>query len=490
MRTPTLIMKRAVMTRYPKSGKGNKWTVKELDAIRPEWKGDQINDGCGLTGEVRVNSGEVSITFRYAFKWEGKVCWHYCGAYPSTEMACIRSERDKARDLIKAGVNPNSEKVVARIDAQAVIDEKIRAEQHRRSEKRTFRDLYDIWIIDGVSRNDGNRYIMGSFCKHALPDLGDIEIRHLTEHHLRDVYRKIIGAGKIATAVELSKDIGQMLRWAEKRKPWRALLIDGNPSDLVEIKKLLPGDYVKERKRLLSTDEIVNLKRIFDMTEEVYIASPRKYDAERALPRTSQIAIWVCLSTLCRTGELHMTEWKHVDFKKRTWFIPAQNTKGERGKKRDQLVYLSDFTLNHFRQLYVLTGHSRWAFPGKNIDNHICIKDLSKKVGDRQIQFKCRKKKQKNRLESNSLVLGEDEWTPHDLRRTGATMMQKLGVTREVVNLCQNHVVGSVVDRSYLLDEYADAKRSAWNSLGNRLEEMMEQGCSAQVIRRVVGLVE
>jgi hypothetical protein len=51
-------------------------------------------------------------------------------------------------------------------------------------------------------------------------------------------------------------------------------------------------------------------------------------------------------------------------------------------------------------------------------------------------------------------------------------------------------VVGSVVDRSYLLDEYADAKRSAWNSLGNRLEEMMEQGCSAQVIRRVVGLVE
>ena len=51
--------------------------------------------------------------------------------------------------------------------------------------------------------------------------------------------------------------------------------------------------------------------------------------------------------------------------------------------------------------------------------------------------------------------------------------MQKLKVSREVVNLCQNHVIGSKVDRVYLLDDYADEKREAWNKLGDRLETIL-----------------
>jgi integrase len=70
-------------------------------------------------------------------------------------------------------------------------------------------------------------------------------------------------------------------------------------------------------------------------------------------------------------------------------------------------------------------------------------------------------------------VVGDEEWTPHDLRRTGATLMQKLKINREVINLCQNHVIGSKVDRVYLLDDYADEKRDAWNKLGDRLETIL-----------------
>ena len=60
-----------------------------------------------------------------------------------------------------------------------------------------------------------------------------------------------------------------------------------------------------------------------------------------------------------------------------------------------------------------------------------------------------------------------------ETRRTGATMMQELKITRDVINLCQNHVVGSKVDRSYLHYEYADEKREAWITLGNRIEAML-----------------
>lgn len=460
------------MTRYPKSGKGSKWTIKELAAIKPEWKGDTLSDGEGLSGEVRF-SGSVSIHFRYAFKWADKVAWHYCGAYPANDMTTIREERDKARALVKAGIDPRANKKVVKIEAQAAIVEVIRADEQKRTEALTFNDLYKVWIKDGVNRSDGNKYITQSFGKHAIPVLGNIEVRHLTENHLRDVYRAIIAAGKTATAVELSKDIGQMLRWAEKRKPWRALLIDGNPAELVDIKQLVPNDYTKERKRQLSIEEIIKLQTIFDTTAQNYADAAQKIGTERPLKKEAQIALWLCLGTICRIGELLMTEWKHVNFEQRTWFIPAANTKGERGRKCDQLVYLSDFTLDQFKQLHVLTGDSEWAFPARYKEGHVCEKTVSKQVGDRQVKFKSRTRKLKCRVENNSLVVGDEEWTPHDLRRTGATLMQKLKVSREVVNLCQNHVIGSKVDRVYLLDDYADEKREAWNKLGDRLEAIL-----------------
>ena len=460
------------MTRYPKSGKGSKWTIKELNAVKPEWKGDTLSDGEGLSGEVRF-SGSVSIHFRYAFKWADKVAWHYCGAYPANDMTTIREERDKARALVKAGIDPRANKKVVKIEAQAGVDETIRADEQKRSEARTFNDLYTTWIKDGVNRSDGNKYITQSFGKHAIPVLGNIEVRHLTENHLRDVYRAIIAAGKTATAVELSKDIGQMLRWAEKRKPWRALLIDGNPAELVDIKQLVPNDYTKERKRQLSIEEIIKLQTIFETTAQNYADAPQKIGTERPLKKEAQIALWLCLGTICRIGELLMTEWKHVNLEQRTWFIPAANTKGERGRKCDQLVYLSDFTLDQFKQLHALTGDSEWAFPARYKEGHVCEKTVSKQVGDRQVKFKSRTRKLKCRVENNSLVVGDEEWTPHDLRRTGATLMQKLKISREVVNLCQNHVIGSKVDRVYLLDDYADEKREAWNKLGDRLEAIL-----------------
>lgn len=461
------------MTRYPQGIKGSKWTVKELNAVKPEWKGDRLHDGGGLSGEVRINSGHVSIVFRCAFKWQGKVTWHYCGTYPAKNMAIIREAREKARELVKAGIDPRAEKIAAKIEAQTKVDAIIKADEQKRSEALTFNDLYKAWIQDGVNRSDGNKFITQSFCKHAIPALGNIEVRNLTENHLRAVYRAIIAAGKTPTGVELSKDIRQMLRWAQKRKPWRSLLVDGNPADLVDIKLITPKGYTKERIRQLSINEIIRLRNIFESTKKEYEDASNKYDAERPLKKEAQIAIWLCLGTICRIGELLMTKWKHVDFERRTWFIPKANTKGEPDNKSDQIVYLSDFTLGLFQQLYKLTGKSEWAFPARHKAGHVSVKSVSKLVGDRQVKFKSRTRKHKCRVENNTLVIGDEEWTPHDLRRTGATTMQKLKISRDIINLCQNHVIGTKVDRVYLLDEYADEKREAWNKLGDRLEAIL-----------------
>jgi hypothetical protein len=105
------------------------------------------------------------------------------------------------------------------------------------------------------------------------------------------------------------------------------------------------------------------------------------------------------------------------------------------------------------------------------------VKTVSKQIGDRQHRFKDRKTL-KGRRNDDSLVLARGAngaWTPNDLRRTGATMMQALGVTPEVVDRCQNHVLkGSRVRRHYLTHPYNAEKREAWNRLGSAIDDILD----------------
>ncbi len=60
------------------------------------------------------------------------------------------------------------------------------------------------------------------------------------------------------------------------------------------------------------------------------------------------------------------------------------------------------------------------------------------------------------------------------MRRTGATMMQELGITLEIIDRCQNHLLGgSKVRRHYLHHDYAEEKTLAWSQLGRRLENIL-----------------
>src|SRR5699024_4742811 len=99
----------------------------------------------------------------------------------------------------------------------------------------------------------------------------------------------------------------------------------------------------------------------------------------------------------------------------------------------------------------------------------------AKQVGDRQAMF-MQRKTYKGRVADNSLVLadgGNGNWTPHDMRTTGATMMQELHITPDVIDRCQNHVIGSKVRRHYQHYDYQEEKAEAWHRLGERLDVIL-----------------
>ena len=145
-------------------------------------------------------------------------------------------------------------------------------------------------------------------------------------------------------SVRVHQDLVQLFASAEKRQPWRGLLIEGNPADLIEIRKIVSKDFdmVNERDRVLSVKELQELQAIFARMEADYGEAPagHKYEVQRPLKRETQLAVWICLGTLCRIGELLMTRWEDVDLAERYWTIPVANVKGVIGKKQGHRIYL------------------------------------------------------------------------------------------------------------------------------------------------------
>lgn len=446
-----------------------KLTVKEIVAAKAKDKPYKLTVERGLYLRIAIN-GEKRWIVRYMINGQQKEArlpkpFGNDGAgYMS--LADAISENARIQALARKNIDFLEQEAEEAETKKRLIEE-------AKTKDLTFQDLFDLWIKDGVSRSDNNAYLIGSFNRHALPVLGNIKILQLSESHLLKLYRKLVEAEKFATTLELSKDIKQMLCWAEKRKPWRSLLADGNPADLVNIRNILPKNYSKERDRVLSIEELRKLNQIFISMAENYQNADNKNFTRKPLKAETQIAVWICLGTLSRIGELMKARWENVDLNKRTWHIPAQDTKGEAGKKRAQTVYLSNFVLEKFIQLHRITGNSEWLFPAMNNDGHVCEKSASKQIGDRQVIFKNRTTKFKNRVEDNSLVVGKIEWTIHDMRRTGATIMQQLKTPRDIINLCQNHVIGSKVDRHYLHYDYSKEKKEAWYALGNYIENLL-----------------
>ncbi|HEN8704527.1 MAG: tyrosine-type recombinase/integrase [Pseudomonas putida] len=452
-----------------------KLTAKQLEALTSADNGKTLREDGGLVAKVRAGVRGVTVLFRYEFKLNGTKRDHRLGSWPKKSLAEIRAERDEVRATVTKGIDPSTARKAAKIEAQAAIAATIAEAERQAAENKTVAELFEEWMHDGVSRQDGNAELRRSFTKDVLPLIGKKPLRDLTEKDLLAVLRSIKARGLNRTVVIRNNDIGQMLRWAEKRKPWRGLMADGNPADLVDVNKLLDHDYQQQRDRLLSPDEIRELHNIFTRLEHNYDALPagQKYSGIRPVNRRVQCAVWICLSTLCRIGELLKSEWRHVDLEKGTWLIPAEATKGHKGKRQDHHVFLSSFALNQFKCLKEETGHTQFCFPSKDEKSHVDTKTVSKLIGDRQCRFKNRSKPLTGRHHDDSLMLSKGTkggWTPHDLRRTGATMMQELGITLEIIDRCQNHLLGgSKVRRHYLHHDYAKEKTEAWRQLGDRL---------------------
>lgn len=169
-----------------------------------------------------------------------------------------------------------------------------------------------------------------------------------------------------------------------------------------------------------------------------------------------------------------MARWECVDTDRGTWRIPPADAKN--GK--EHTIFLSDFAVARFQELKATTAvhpdeegteiDCPWVLPSQDKTNHVCLKSLAKQIGDRQRGDRPALRNRSTNL--SSLQLPRGKWTPHDLRRTGATLMGMLGVRPDVIEKCLNHVQQNRLIRIYQHQDLRAEQKDAWQKLGERLD--------------------
>lgn len=275
--------------------------------------------------------------------------------------------------------------------------------------ERTFGALANHWIEKVAQRNnDSWQYQERRLQLHILPAWRDRKIVDIRRADVRALLDGLEGAVLPNRVLTLIKTI---FRYALSQD-W----IDFSPAEGIR-----KPQTEKERDRVLT---MIDLTQIWQAAEFLgYPFGPY---------------IRLLILTAQRRTEVASMRWDDLDLDAGMWTIPAADTKGE----RRHFVPLSAAAVQTLKPLPRLGVHVFTTDGRTHMANYAKVKI---------------------RLDAYVAASGGRvaAWRLHDLRRSAATHMVRLGIREEVVGRVLNHAVKGVTARVYALHSYAPEKRQA-----------------------------
>lgn len=176
--------------------------------------------------------------------------------------------------------------------------------------------------------------------------------------------------------------------------------------------------------------------------------------------------------TLARRSEVSNARWKDIDLKNAVWI--KREVKDTTGKAREQRLPLSRAALELLKSLPGYSSEDREAFIFPNRD------------GGRLDNW--------NRI-AEHLQRGSNtsDWTRHDLRRTGATLLEELQVPVQTIEAILDHTnrfanagvsgsAGHYMIATRILNDVEDPKVAALNKLSVALHHIVETAKSSKAV--------
>jgi integrase len=262
------------------------------------------------------------------------------------------------------------------------------------------------------------------------PIIGNMKALTITRADIRQVLRTVLDRDAPTMANRVHEVVRMIFAWALAEEIGG---IEHNPCD-----GLPRPSEEHSRDRVLNTEEIKILWRALR-------------DPPAGMPLRCALALSLQLVTAQRKGEVIAAEWLEMDRNdERMWTIPAEKSKNARSHR----VPLSDMALELLAEVKKLSGRSRWLFPSPDGDKPMTARAVNHAV----LRVK------------DKLGIGDDI-RPHDLRRSAASHMTSIGISRFIVARVLNHAehgVTAVYDRH----SYDREKRQALDAWARRLDEI------------------
>jgi integrase len=383
-------------------------TAAGVGRIRPPDVGQVDHFDAGYPGlALRVSYGG-SRSWVYFYRWQGRQKRLTLGSWPALELAQARDAWRGARKRLAEGLEPIARPtVVAADDFASIVAEWLKRDQ-----------------ADNRSRPEVERILR----REVLPKWGQRRIAEIGRREVLELTDTIADRGAVTLARRCHAHLHRLFRWSVGRG-----IIESNP--ITDLPK--PGEEVR-RKRVLSDDE---LRLTWGAAEQI------------GWPMGSAIQLLMLIPA--RREEVGALQWREIDRTRNEIRLEGERTKnGEAhtmplsASARSLIDALPRIAQSEF--VFTTTGStpiSGWS-RAKDMLDRLMLEGAQETAQERS----------EDAGKANLVP-----WRIHDLRRTIATGMERLGIRLQVVEALLGHVAGSRagVVGTYQQHTYDDEKREA-----------------------------
>lgn len=417
-----------------KDKSGIRWTTRAIEALTVTKRADFTDpDTKGLSLRV-TPTGAKSWALLYRRKGDAKKRRVTLGEFPALGLADARAMAEAKKVQIRAGSDPAG--LLSDYKKADTVDQLLDLflEKHQRPDA--------LWTLE----------CKRIFKKDVRPLIGRIKLPDLNRGHVRQVIEAVRDRGATVTVNRTLAALRRAFSWAVSKD-----LLAVNPAlnmatDIEETSK----------DRALSVAEIKTLWTGL---------------SDAAMGERSRIVLKIVLATGQRPGEVCGTRKDELDLTNKAWLIPAKRAKN----RQPHTVPLSKLVLQLFKQALELSGDSEFVFPSRLRQG--------KSIGlTGPLQAHALSHAMRNDLKT--LGLKKHPATPHDLRRTAATHMARLGISDRTVGRVLNHgteLRRTITSRVYIHHDYAVEKRQALESWASELSRIIGLSIPATNVVKIRG---
>ena len=397
-------------------------TTRTVESVKPTAERREIPDGL-LRGLyfIVLPSGTKSWAVRY--RHNGAPRKHTLGNYPALDLAQAREAGAKALRVVAEGRDPGVEKQQARSELPDTVGAVV-AE----------------FIAAHVKRNNRPRTAEETerlFNLHVLPHWQNRPIKSITRRDVHALLDRVIAGGSPIAANRTFSAIRKLFGWALSRDIVETMPTAGVTRPTEE----------KARDRVLSDGELKSVWRAA---------------AKIGFPFGPLVQLLIL--TAARRDEIAGLRWSEIVEilpDRAVIVLPAERTKN--GVQHE--IPLSAPAIATLKSLPRINGS---AFV-LTTNGEAASSDFGKK---------------KRRLDA-LLPSDTPNWTLHDIRRSAATGMAKVGVSLPVIEKCLNHVGGSFggIVGVYQKHEFAEEKRRAFDAWAAFVSDLVFERRRQNVVR-------